>query len=254
MRPLPAALRKTSTATPAMRSIRQRMPRASGGPAFDPEGDGYDYETARLRGMRPDADGHWSSRDPETGMLLKGRAHPTFNKGVEADRGLGYELETRDGRYYTTKKPDAATRIARACGGRLKRADGGGIPFNAGLLRAARPAGGRTDTLPVDVPAGCYVIPADIVSSLGEGDTEAGRHALDGMFKASARAARATGGNVGERVPIIAAGGEYIVSPEDVAALGNGDMKRGHQALDAFVKRQRARTVKTLSKLPGPVK
>jgi hypothetical protein len=153
-----------------------------------------------------------------------------------------------------TPAPDAITRIARACGGRMKRADGGGIPFNAGLLRAARPAGGRTDTLPVDVPAGCYVIPADIVSSLGEGDTEAGRHALDAMFGHSARVGKALGGDVGERVPIIAAGGEYIVSPEDVAAMGGGDMKRGHDALDRFVKSQRAKTVKTLSKLPGPVR
>lgn len=152
-----------------------------------------------------------------------------------------------------TPMPDAITRIARACGGRMKRADGGGIPFNAGLLRAARPAGGRTDTLPVDVPAGCYVIPADIVSSMGEGDTEAGRAALDQMFSGSARAARATGGDVGQRVPIIAAGGEYIVHPEDVAAMGGGDMKRGHNALDSFVRRQRAKTVRTLTKLPGPV-
>lgn len=149
---------------------------------------------------------------------------------------------------------DSITKIARACGGRLKRADGGGIPFNAGLLRAARPAGGRTDTLPVDVPSGCYVIPADIVSSLGEGDTEAGTAALDRMFGHSARVGKALGGDVGERVPIIAAGGEYIVSPEDVAALGGGDLKRGHDELDRFVKRQRAKTVKTLSKLPGPVR
>lgn len=34
-------------------------------------------------------------------MLLKGRNHPTFDKGVEVDRRLGYGLEMKDGRYYT---------------------------------------------------------------------------------------------------------------------------------------------------------
>jgi hypothetical protein len=70
---------------------------------FDPEGSEYDYRTAQDAGLKPDADGHWSSRDPRSGMLLKGRGHPTFDKGVEADRALGYELEKRGGRYYTLK-------------------------------------------------------------------------------------------------------------------------------------------------------
>jgi hypothetical protein len=39
--------------------------------------------------------------------------------------------------------------------------------------------GGRADALPVDVPAGAYVIPADVVAAFGEGNTEAGMHALD---------------------------------------------------------------------------
>jgi hypothetical protein len=70
---------------------------------FDPEGADYDYETARAAGIEPDADGHWASRDPRTGMLLKGRTHPTFSKGVAVDEEMGYRLSKRDGRYYTTK-------------------------------------------------------------------------------------------------------------------------------------------------------
>lgn len=146
----------------------------------------------------------------------------------------------------------AIAKAARTCGGRLKRADGGGIPFNAGLLRSARPVGGRTDTLPVDVPTGSYIIPADIVSSFGEGDTEAGREALDRAFPHSARHAKAHGGPA-ERVPIIAAGGEYSVHPDDIVHRW-GSLEAGHKALDAMVKAQRAKTVKTLAKLPGPVK
>lgn len=76
---------------------------------FDPEGSDYDYATARARGLSPQGvdpeDGlpHWPSRDPVSGMLLKGRAHPTFDKGVKVDEELGYRLQKRGGRYYTVK-------------------------------------------------------------------------------------------------------------------------------------------------------
>ena len=69
---------------------------------FNPEGYGYDYGTAKERGLEADEEGHWPSRDPTTGMLLKGRRHRTFNKGVQVDKEMGYRLEQRpDGRYYT---------------------------------------------------------------------------------------------------------------------------------------------------------
>lgn len=81
---------------------------AKGGPVkdaefeeFDPEGEGYDYKTAAEAGIERDAEGHMASRDPRSGMLLKGRKHPTFDKGVDEDRRLGYGLEKQEGRYYT---------------------------------------------------------------------------------------------------------------------------------------------------------
>lgn len=79
------------------------------GTPFNPEGDGYDYATALMRGLQPvidEEDGmlHWPSRDPDTGMLLKGRAHPTFQKGVDVDATLGYGLLNEGGRYYTRMK------------------------------------------------------------------------------------------------------------------------------------------------------
>lgn len=73
------------------------------GQDFDPEGKEYDYKTAKERGYGPGDDGHWPSRDAETGVQLKGRQHPTWNKAIEADEKLGYRLEKRDGRYYTVK-------------------------------------------------------------------------------------------------------------------------------------------------------
>ena len=59
---------------------------------FDPEGGGYDYETARAYGLGPDETGHWPSRVPETGQILKGRKHPTFNETVQAESALGNQI------------------------------------------------------------------------------------------------------------------------------------------------------------------
>jgi hypothetical protein len=55
-------------------------------------------------------------------------------------------------------------------------------------------------------------------------------------------------------VPIVAAGGEYVIPPEDVVHIGGGDLDHGHKVLDAFVKKMRQKTIKTLQGLPGPKK
>lgn len=55
-------------------------------------------------------------------------------------------------------------------------------------------------------------------------------------------------------VPIVAAGGEYVIPPEDVLHIGSGDLDHGHKILDSFVKKMRQKTIKTLQNLPGPKK
>jgi hypothetical protein len=55
-------------------------------------------------------------------------------------------------------------------------------------------------------------------------------------------------------VPIVAAGGEYVIPPEDVVRIGGGDLDYGHKVLDSFVKKMRQKTIKTLQGLPGPKK
>jgi hypothetical protein len=55
-----------------------------------------------------------------------------------------------------------------------------------------------------------------------------------------------------DHVPIIAAGGEYIIHPEVVKDIGHGDVKKGHTVLDKFVLKVRSEHIKTLKKLPGP--
>jgi hypothetical protein len=109
------------------------------------------------------------------------------------------------------------------------------------------------------------VLPADIVSSLAEGNTEAGYDVIKRMVNE----AKSKGGRVGMQdkyglhghfhepksvVPCIVAGGEYILSPDEVEAFGDGDINAGHKVLDDFVKSQRKKHIKTLQKLPPPAK
>lgn len=172
---------------------------------------------------------------------------------------------------------------------RPKFADGGGV---TGALMGWD--GGRTDTLPIHVPSGSYVLPADIVSGLpgAQGNSLAGHNALDKLFKAmplspdaapygAAQPKLATGRTLpglvpqhrlmthslegaavggrttekhGDPVPILAAGGEYVIPPEVVQRIGLGDMKRGHSILDKWVMEVRKKHIKTLTKLPKPAK
>lgn len=140
------------------------------------------------------------------------------------------------------------------------------------------PVAGRTDHLPVHVPSGSYVIPADIISAMGEGNTMSGFKVAEKIFKAAPEMMGSPGMPMGELggmpgarslpgmpekradggrtykdlVPVILAGGEYVIPPEEVQRIGNGDMDEGHTELDRFVKAMRARLVQTLRKLPGP--
>jgi len=72
---------------------------------FDPEGSGYDMETALAFGMRPHKSGHWYSRAPN-GQILKGKGHETFHKTIAGEKKAGYIIKKMaNGRYYSfTKK------------------------------------------------------------------------------------------------------------------------------------------------------
>ena len=54
-------------------------------------------------------------------------------------------------------------------------------------------------------------------------------------------------------VPVVVAGGEHYISPEDIVAKF-GDLDRGHKILDAWVVARREKNIKELKKLPGPKK
>lgn len=111
---------------------------------------------------------------------------------------------------------------------------------------------GRTDHLPMHVESGSYVIPADIISAMGEGNSMAGFKVARSIFGNNDDDQRSSGGKVKSGVPIIAAGGEYVVTPAEIERLGDGDIERGHKILDHFILKYRKKTIETLSKLPGP--
>lgn len=140
-----------------------------------------------------------------------------------------------------------------------------------GMINSSIP--GRTDKLPMNVKSGSYILPADIPSALGQGNTMAGGDILKRMFSSGPYGMptmkgrsgsgfprsrmRQNGGEAGgeeddRHIPIIAAGGEYIIHPDVVRDLGHGDLKVGHKVLDRFVLNVRKENIKTLKKLPGP--
>lgn len=172
------------------------------------------------------------------------------------------------------KDPKQAAAIAYSVQRRARRAVGGLAPeyvgnwwepkpddplIEHGLIDGDTP--GRADRRPFQVPSGAYVIPADIVSGLGEGNTMAGAKHLDEMFDAElqrhGREGLAMGGATktpGVPVPVDLSDGEYVVSPQHVAALGFGDIRHGQNTLDSYIRQLRPEHKKTLEKLPGPVK
>lgn len=120
------------------------------------------------------------------------------------------------------------------------RARGGHV----GALSGA--TGGRADALPVDVPDGAYVIPADVVSALGDGNTQAGFEHLKAMFPA-AEVSRARGGRA---LPVKCklSDGEFVVPPDQVQSHG------GYDTFDKWVMHVRQADIKRRQQLPGPVR
>lgn len=155
-----------------------------------------------------------------------------------------------------------AVAIAYAVGRRAKKARGGGV---SGFLNS--PVPGRTDQLPITVGGGAYVLPADHLAAVGQGNSLAGADYVNKMFKmgpygmaiGNVRPSRrmrkkfAAGGGIGKPTPIIAAGGEMIIPPEKIMEH-YGDLDKGHKELDRWVVSTRQQHIRTLGSLKPPKK
>ncbi len=147
---------------------------------------------------------------------------------------------------------------------------------SSGLLHSTVP--GRTDQIAMNAPDGSYVIPADVVSGLGQGNTLAGARILSdamntGPYGTAIPRAHHMGpgpphaptstrmpvyegsrGGRAKTVPVLAAGGEFLVSPAQAAMIGGGNLKKGHEKLDKWVVERRKKHVKETAALPPPAK
>jgi hypothetical protein len=214
------------------------------------------------------------SQDSGGGFLqkaIKGEFN-IFGGDDQQSRKKGGRIKKKRGNFAHGGSPDA---IPSA----VKKSEVGPVSFFGNKPAASEkvhvgpihsPVAGRTDHLPVHVPSGSYVIPADIISAMGEGNTMAGFKVantifskvpyMQGMPGADAQLGlpekKASGGaaSMGDPVPVVVAGGEYVISPEDVTHLGEGDLDAGHRVLDSFVLKMRKKTVEKTKKLPGPKK
>lgn len=153
------------------------------------------------------------------------------------------------------------------------------IPHYSGLFHADTP--GRQDNQNVAVPKNSYIVPADVTSGIGAGNSRAGAKILDhltgqtsgGPSRGKAPSALnpaslpggmtpfASGGRTdsnNDLVPIIVAGGEYHIHPLGVLHVsktyGDGTMKSGHAILDSFVKHSRKKIISEMKALKGPKK
>ena len=115
--------------------------------------------------------------------------------------------------------------------------------------------GGRDDAKDVSVKSGSFVIPSDVVSGLpgAGGNTLAGMRILEQQFGKPDPRAMASGGPATD-VPIRISSGEFVVSPDQVAKIGGGDMQRGHMILDKMVVKLRKQHAAALGRLPPPAK
>ena len=185
---------------------------------------------------------------------------------------------------------DQAVAAALSNARRYGKARGGyTAPYGERLLERQQfhgflhsPVPGRTDKLPISVAGGAYVLPADHVAALGQGNSLAGANIVNKMFKMGPygtqlgglhAAGKAPGahlnltpkigkppmlsdeggrrGGMGQPTDIIAAGGEIVIPPEKIAEKF-GDLKHGHKALDQWVLNTRKKHIKTLKKLKPP--
>ena len=134
---------------------------------------------------------------------------------------------------------------------------------------------GRADRVNSRVQNGAYVLPADIPSALGAGNSLAGHTILGKMLGSSTnvkpvkptfpklpnapKLPKITGAKKGGKVsddqdtlPVSLSDGEFVVSKEDCQKLGGGNLEKGHRILDHFVMHVRHKHIDTLKRLPGP--
>lgn len=156
------------------------------------------------------------------------------------------------------------------------------IPKRAsgGFLHGSTP--GRADSITTSAPGGSYVIPAAVVSGIGQGNSLAGAKVIQDMLERGPygipmphgragnnipspphpRAEYQAGGSIPifqkgsnpQESPVMLSDGEFVVTRQQVLHWGGGNLKRGHRIFDKWVVKKKKELIAELEKLPGPVK
>ena len=117
----------------------------------------------------------------------------------------------------------------------------------SGLFPGSAP--GRADTLNTMLPSGGHVIPADVVSGMGQGNTTAGAAKIQQMIAGAPKTPRMANGGA---VPVKVSSGEFYVHPSHVAAIGGGDLDAGHAKLRKMAANVRAGAVRHAQTVDAP--
>ena len=142
------------------------------------------------------------------------------------------------------------------------------IPHGSGLFNSD--VAGRTDRLPHAVAADSFVLPADVVSTLGQGNTMAGSKIMDAIMSSGPYGIplthpRAAGGSTPGVSHVMVAGGEYLIHRRDLEKKGRlmraagksrarTDLAAGHEWARQFVETVRKHAKKFLNHAPKPKK
>jgi hypothetical protein len=113
---------------------------------------------------------------------------------------------------------------------------GPGGPYGAGAMKIGHGPGAPKPPRPMGIP---QEKPMKFGFARGGYDRGGGRGSHE---------------HVGKPVEVVTAGGEYVVPPHVVMAIGGGDIDHGHAVLDAWVNKIKQDHIRTLRKLPGPAK
>lgn len=199
-----------------------------------------------------------------------GSLSPGYKRGGTVKRDAGGGLSSSEATPWWTRQ-DARGETAGGTGG--------------GFLHGTTP--GRADSVQTTAPGGSYVIPADVIAGLGQGNSLAGARVMDMItktgpggvslprsgggrgvprapapFREQANGGgvtlfpekKAAGGVKDGSTPVALSHGEYVVNVPFILKLGGGDLKRGHRLLDQWLVKLRKKQIAKLKGLPGPVK
>lgn len=171
--------------------------------------------------------------DIHTGKKLPG--HPNF------DDDLGSKIKN-------IMNSQSSNRFAFKDGGSIDEPE----IIDIGTLKETSPIEGddkgQDDNIHVKAPVGGYVLDADVVSSIGDGNTDAGfkeiNRYLENLEKKHIKKIKP------KLIDCAFSTGELQIDPRDVTAIGKNDLEKGHKVLNQFVKEVRAHKKHSIDSIP----